>query len=96
MTRPMNAQKFDSKKPALRLLPPSAILSVGRVLTYGAEKYAPGNWRGVESHRYISACLRHVFAYMGGERVDDESGMPHLAHAACCLLFVLDREESSQ
>lgn len=27
------------------------------------------------------------------ERLDPESGLPHLAHAACCLLFALELDE---
>lgn len=87
--------KFDTGKPRLELLPPAAIEAVGRVLAFGAKKYAPGNWVHVEDgqNRYLAACLRHVFAYMRGEENDSESGEHHLAHAACCLLFILELKD---
>lgn len=86
--------KHDGGKPDLALWPPRAFESVGRVLTYGIKKYAPGNWRKVnELRRYYSAALRHLFARLRGERLDSESGLPHLAHAVCCLAFLLELEE---
>lgn len=57
------------------------------VLEFGAKKYAPDNWKHVEGHRYDDALLRHVQAYLGGEMNDPETGLHHLAHAACCILF---------
>lgn len=77
------------------LLPTGAIRSVVKVLTYGARKYAPGNWAVVPNarERYYAAALRHVTAWWDGEKLD-ESGFPHLAHAVCCLLFLMSLEEA--
>lgn len=85
-------RKFDSEKTRLDLLPFRALEKVGEVLTYGAKKYEPDNWRHVEGWRwrYLGAVLRHIFAWQRGERLDPESGLPHLAHAACCVLFLLE------
>ena len=82
-------RKFDSEKPMLYLLPSRSINEVGKVLTYGAQKYDPENWRKVDDlqNRYTSAALRHIFAHMEGEEDDKETGLSHLAHAMCCLLF---------
>lgn len=73
-------------------IPPLAELAVGRVLSFGAQKYARDNWRSVEDAqtRYMDAALRHLNAVRRGEVLDSESGEPHLAHAACCVLFMLD------
>ena len=64
------------------------------VLEFGAQKYAPGNWLKVsEPHeRYTNAALRHLVARIEGEVRDPESGLPHLAHAVCSLLFALHFE----
>jgi len=88
--------KFDDGKARLDLLPPRALLAVGQVLSHGAKKYAPDNWKKVPNGkaRYIAASLRHIFAYMGGEMLDPESGEPHLAHAITCLLFALELEKT--
>ena len=87
-------RKFDSEKPKLYLLPPKSIIEIGKVLTYGAEKYDAENWRKVDDlqNRYTSAALRHIFAHIDGEEVDEETGLSHLAHAMCCLLFKLEDE----
>ena len=89
--------KYDHGKPILGAVPPHAELAVGRVLTFGAEKYARGNWDKVEDHenRYMDAALRHLNAHRRGELTDSESGESHLAHAACCILFMLDKQERS-
>lgn len=87
-------QKHDQGKARCDLLPPHAVLEVAKVLTFGAVKYAPNNWRKVPDalDRYLAAALRHQLAYMTGELNDPESGLPHLAHAACCLMFILELE----
>ena len=90
----MEGRKYDGDKAKLYLLPPKSILEVGKVLTYGAEKYDAENWRKVDDlqNRYTSAALRHIFAHMDGELEDEETGLSHLAHAMCCLLFKLEDE----
>ena len=94
---PTIGTKHDHGKPILGAVPPHAELAVGRVLTFGAEKYARGNWDKVEDHenRYMDAALRHLNAHRRGELTDNESGESHLAHAACCILFMLDNQERS-
>lgn len=84
--------KHDSGKPQFSLIPPIAEKAVAEVLTFGANKYGPDNWRNVEEaeRRYMDAALRHLNAYRAGERIDDESKRNHLAHATCCLLFLLE------
>jgi hypothetical protein len=84
--------KFDSEKRRMGLLPPRALESVADVLTFGAKKYLPNNWKYVENghERYLDAALRHMSAYMKGEYADPETGMPHLSHALCCLMFIVD------
>ncbi len=83
--------KLDAGKPRWSLLPWQAVARVVEVLEYGARKYAVDNWRLVPDarRRYFDAAQRHLLAWWGGELVDAESGLPHLAHAACCALFLL-------
>ena len=85
--------KHDSGKPRMDLLPPEALREAAAVLALGAEKYDAHNWRkGFAYSRLIAAALRHIFAWVGGENTDPESGKSHLAHAACCLLFLITFE----
>lgn len=86
--------KFDNGKERYDLLPPIALHEIAKVLTYGAQKYAPNNWRLVEDHesRYFAAAQRHLWAWQRGEKTDPETGISHLAHAACSLMFLADLE----
>ncbi|AUR84372.1 hypothetical protein NVP1054O_68 [Vibrio phage 1.054.O._10N.261.52.A1] len=91
----MKGLKFDQDKPRYDLLPPKAVDELAKVLTFGAEKYAPNSWQGVEDgiNRYRAALLRHTFAIQRGELVDSESGLPHSAHAMCCAAFIVELEK---
>ncbi|WP_417315668.1 dATP/dGTP diphosphohydrolase domain-containing protein [Cycloclasticus pugetii] len=82
--------KYDTGKPAMNLIPPNIELEVARVLTFGAEKYGPENWRLVQDarNRYMAAAMRHISAMRRGYVLDDESGISHAAHAICCLMFM--------
>lgn len=84
-------QKDDAGKAPWGLLPWDALGSVVEVLRRGAIKYEAENWRKVPDWRqcYWDATLRHLTAWKLGERNDPEWGLPHLAHAACCVLFML-------
>ena len=90
----MQGVKYDGEKPKMHLLPPKAINEVAKVLTFGAQKYDEENWRKLEDlqSRYSSGALRHIFAHLDSEDLDPESGLSHLAHAICCLLFKLEIE----
>lgn len=80
--------KHDQDKIRLDLLSTTWVEGVGQVLTFGARKYADHNWaKGLSRSRLMGACLRHVFSYLRGEDCDRESGLSHLYHASCCLMF---------
>jgi hypothetical protein len=82
--------KLDSAKPRWTLLPWDVLADVVAVLEHGARKYAPNNWKHVQpKERYADAALRHLTAWLRGERIDPESKLPHLAHAICSLMFLL-------
>jgi hypothetical protein len=91
----MEGIKYDQAKPRYDLLPMSALEDVVNVLTLGAKKYADNNWQKVEPYRerYFSACMRHLVAWREGEILDIETKLPHLAHAVCCLLFMMWRDK---
>lgn len=90
--------KADEGKPRWSLLPQGVMGDVVAVLEHGAKKYGVDNWQRVEGadHRYYSAAMRHLDAWWSqGEYRDKESGLPHLSHAICCLLFLAwqDRQD---
>lgn len=87
--------KHDQDKPDMSLLSAVALVKVAQVMTFGKKKYSADNWRGgFKWRRPLAAALRHIFAYLGGEDKDPETGVSHLAHASCCLMFVLEFEET--
>lgn len=79
-------------KAPLRLVPPALSIFVAKVQELGAAKYGPYNWRGnsVRLTVYIEAALRHLAALLDGQDNDEESGLPHAAHAAACMGIILD------
>ncbi len=81
--------KHDTSKPPMDLLDPLAMEGIANVLDFGASKYSRSNWRGGISHsRLVAAALRHIMAYNRGEDLDPESGLSHIDHAACCVMFL--------
>jgi hypothetical protein len=82
--------KYDQNKAPMDLLPNEALMQISRVLDMGAKKYGRYNWRkGMDWSRVISASMRHLTAFNDGEDIDPESGISHVAHAACNLMFLL-------
>ena len=90
----MSGVKHDEQKIRLELLSVDALNAIGEVMTFGAGKYADHNWReGFEWSRLYGAALRHLTSHMNGENKDSESGLSHLAHAGCCIMFLLQHEK---
>jgi len=89
------ALKFDGGKLPLHLLSTEAMNQTAAVLAFGAQKYAEHNWRkGFVWSIPLSAAMRHITAFNAGEDKDPESGLSHLAHAACCIMFLLEFEKT--
>ena len=86
--------KNDMDKPDWSLIPLDIIEGIVRVLTYGAKKYARDNWKKVSVNRNFAALLRHLTKWQAGEEFDPESGLHHLDHAMCDLMFIKWRIEA--
>lgn len=85
--------KHDINKTEYHLIPPIAEEEMARVLMFGAEKYSPDNWRNVpDCKRYYNAARRHMTLWLMGDQSDPETGKHHLAHAMCCLSFIVELE----
>lgn len=81
--------KHDAEKPRMDLLDNYFLEGVASVLSFGAKKYAAHNWRkGIPLSRLIAAAYRHLGAFNSGEDLDPESGLPHLHHLGCCIMFL--------
>lgn len=85
--------KYDAGKVRPSLVPTDSLIEIAKVLELGAKKYSPDNWKLVTPHsRYTDAALRHIYAYLMGEKNDPETGLSHLAHASACLMFLIHFE----
>jgi hypothetical protein len=90
VNKQFGAIKFDSEKPRMDLIDPYAEEMMARALTFGANKYSDHNWRkGMAYSRLIASSKRHINSFTDGEDLDPESGLPHLAHAMSCMMFLL-------
>ncbi|MEO1815264.1 MAG: dATP/dGTP diphosphohydrolase domain-containing protein [Acetobacterium sp.] len=86
--------KADNGKPRPTLTPTSLIRAVTAIREYGATKYkSDDNWMSVEPQRYKDALYRHWLAYLEGEGIDPESGLPHIWHVATNVAFLIEMEE---
>ena len=81
--------KYDNGKPAWHLVPPGMFSKVVEVFTFGAHKYAPDNWKLLDEaeDRTYSAAMRHLDKMRDGEWLDEETGLPHAAHAITEIIF---------
>jgi hypothetical protein len=95
-SNPSEGRKYDSGKRQWwymwQFLP--ELEQVTDILTFGDKKYPAedgSNWRLVDNaeRRYTSALMRHLSAYLQGEKVDAESGKSHLAHMITNALFLM-------
>ena len=78
------------KAAQLGAIDPVALLAVARVAGMGADKYARYNYlNGYPWSLIYDAADRHILLSLAGQDYDEESGLPHLAHAAWnCLTGV--------
>lgn len=86
---------FGEAKPKMSDTPTTGLLQMGMVFTGGAAKYGRFNWRDhtVSATVYYDAAQRHLMAWFGGEGIDPESGVSHLAHVMACCNILLDAEK---
>lgn len=90
--------KYDDDKIRFDLIEPEFEEAVASVLTMGAKKYAPNSWQHVDDrvNRYYASLRRHINAWRKGELIDKESGLSHLAHAACNVMFLMHAEREGK
>lgn len=90
------AKKYSDEKAKVSLLPLIAMDYLMEVGKMGAKKYGDNNYRiGRPVTDWTDAAYRHVFGKKGfvvGIDEDEESQLPHLAHAAWNLLVALEQQ----
>lgn len=86
------AIKHDDNKLDWSLIPWDSVEEILKVLEFGKKKYSSWNWSSGEGFKYsriFNSLVRHLFAWIRGEDLDPESGLSHLAHAGCNILFLI-------
>jgi hypothetical protein len=87
------ALKFDDGKLDWSLLPWDTLEEIIKVLQFGAGKYSPWNWAegdGFKYNRLFNSSMRHFIAWFWRrEDKDPETGLSHIAHLGCNVLFLL-------
>jgi hypothetical protein len=84
-----NGARFNEGKPRLGLLSPWALKGLAEVLTYGERKYNAWNWaKGLSYLATVDSLQRHLQAFLQGEAVDPESGLPHVDHLQANAMFL--------
>jgi len=86
-------KKNDEGKPQMGLISSVFMVGIAEILTRGVKKYGAQNWRkGMVWSRPYDALQRHLVAWNDGETFDEESGLSHLLHASCELMFLVEYE----
>lgn len=85
--------KYDEGKTPMALVPPIAEEELAKAFGFGAKKYSEWQWTdGIKLMRIMSACKRHINAWIRGEEVASDSGVHHLGHAMACLAMIIDTQ----
>lgn len=88
---PSEGLRFDTDKLLFDCIPPYSEEMIARVLTMGAKKYSVRNWElGMDWDRCINSLMRHLNKFRQGVNMDEESGLPHIAHVAVNAIFLLE------
>lgn len=99
--------KLDTGKPMVGTLLrvfPNTLMEIGKCIEFGTHKYPdPNNWKKVEGakERYLDSLGRHLIKYLSGIEKDEETGLPHLAHAcwnalAICELYLIEQNKKKK
>tara|TARA_R110002167_G_scaffold7563_2_gene35880 strand:+ start:14825 stop:15319 length:495 start_codon:yes stop_codon:yes gene_type:complete len=93
------ADRHNDGKPEMSyiLQGPKGLAGLAQVLEFGSRKYDRGNWlKGFPDTSLIDSMMRHLTAYISGEVLDPESGLPHIDHIHANAKFLAehgDRDE---
>lgn len=86
---PEGGIRANEGKPRFSLISPYAAEGLAKVLTYGAAKYEPHNWKkGLSFEETIDSLMRHLTAIQRGELIDPETGLMHIDHVQCNAMFL--------
>lgn len=67
------------------------VIQIAKILQYGADKYAPNNWRLIPEEEHINHALVHIIAHLAGDKQDE-----HINHALCRLMMAMSTDKSEK
>lgn len=83
------AKRYNQGKVQWSLVDFKSFEDMVRVLEFGAQKYDPFNWKkGLTTRSICESTLRHLYAFLDGQDTDEESGISHIGHMQCNLMFL--------
>lgn len=59
-----------------------------QVFNFGVVKYSPWSFLNLNRYTLIPALFRHLYKHYYISLTDEESGLPHIAHAACNIRMI--------
>ncbi|MFA5186675.1 MAG: dATP/dGTP diphosphohydrolase domain-containing protein [Patescibacteria group bacterium] len=88
--------RANGGKVSFSIVPLHLLYGCSRVFVWGALKYAQWNWaKGGKWSTAFDCLMRHMIKWwFFGEECDQESGLHHLDHAMCNLLFLIHYKDT--
>ena len=88
-TTVLKGDRFNSSKPRWSLVDYPSLLPLVQVLEFGANKYGENNWKkGLSYTQTTESLLRHVYAFLDNQDIDEESKLHHIGHILCNAMFL--------
>lgn len=84
------ANRYNTNKLRWSLVDFPSLGEMVRVLEFGAEKYAPNNWKkGLNRDEILESIQRHLVELNSDQELDEESKLHHMGHVMCNAMFYL-------
>lgn len=88
ITKSTTGLRYNEGKLPWHLVDFRALKSMVEVLKYGKAKYDEDQWKkGLSLKEIRDSFIRHMIEWNAGNEVDEESGLSHIGHMMCNLLF---------
>lgn len=88
------ALRYNKGKTELSLLPAKACVEEAKVWQFGEKKYGRDNWKKLYGpdtvQKVMDSLLRHAFAILDGQMLDEETGLEHAAHIRCNAAMIIE------
>lgn len=84
------SERFNQSKLRWNLVDFQSTAEMLKVLEFGANKYAPDNWKkGLHREETLESIQRHLIELFNNKEFDDESKLHHMGHIMCNAMFYL-------